>query len=359
MADTRSFLEALAVRTEWVNELLLDPDFLSRVQPAHLQSLVRAYLERGGKRLRPAVLLFACGAVGGQERPVLPAATALELFHTWTLMHDDIIDHDDLRRGGPTGHVRGAQLGAEGFRMGPAEAADYGVSLSLLAGDVQHGLCVRLFLRCEGCAPDLLMRLVGELEYDVVCGLVEGEVLDVQMGKQATHEVSLEDALRMLYLKTGVLYEFAGKAGAMLGLNTGDAAHPQVEAVRRFCAECGLAFQLQDDVLGITGDEAKLGKPVGSDITEGKRTPVLLTAYARADEAQRAALDRTVGNAGATPAQIAATIALIRDLGAVDTVADMAREHVARGLESLRTLPESPYRNWLEGWAAFMVDREF
>jgi geranylgeranyl diphosphate synthase type I len=359
MADTSSFLEALAVRTEWVNDLLLAPEFLSRVQPAHLRSLVQAYLERGGKRLRPAVLLFACGAVGGEERAVLPAAAALELFHTWTLMHDDIIDHDDLRRGGPTGHVRGAQLGAEGFRMGPDEAADYGISLSLLAGDVQHGLCVALFLRCEGCPPNLLMSLVGELEYDVVCGLVEGEVLDVQMGKQAIHEVSLEHALRMLYLKTGVLYEYAGKAGAVLGLGTKEAAHPHVEAVRQFCAECGLAFQLQDDVLGITGDEAKLGKPVGSDITEGKRTPVLLTAYGRANEAQRATLDATVGNMNATAQEVATVIRLIRDLGAVDVVADMARERVARGLESLHTLPQSPYRDWLEGWAAFMVDREF
>lgn len=359
MQDTRSFLEALAVRTDWVNELLLAPQFLDRVKPAHLQALVKAYLERGGKRLRPAVLLFACGAVGGDERAVLPAAAALELFHTWTLMHDDIIDHDELRRGGPTGHVKGAQLGAEGFRMGPDEAADYGISLSLLAGDVQHGLCVALFLQCEGCLPSLLLRLVRELEYDVVCGLVEGEVLDVQMGKQATHQVRLEDALRMLYLKTGVLYEFAGKAGAMLGLGIEDDAHPQVEAIRRFCAECGLAFQLQDDVLGITGDESKLGKPVGSDITEGKRTPVLLTAYARANEAQRAMLDACVGNPNATPEEVAGVIRLIRDLGAVDAVADMARERVARGLESLRALPASPYRNWLEGWAAFMVDREF
>ena len=359
MRGTQSFLEALAVRTRWVDELLLAPEFLNRVRPDHLQALVRAYLERGGKRLRPAVLLFACGAVGGEERAALPAAAALELFHTWTLMHDDIIDHDDMRRGGPTGHVRGAQLGVEGFRMGPEEAADYGLSLSLLAGDVQHGLCVALFLRCQGCAPSLLMRLVSELEYDVVCGLVEGEVLDVQMGKQATADVTLEDALHMLYLKTGVLYEFAGKAGAMLGLGTEDATHPQVEAIRRFCAECGLAFQLQDDVLGITGDEAKLGKPVGSDITEGKRTPVLLTAYARADESQRAALDRVVGNAHATPQDIVAAIRLIRDLGAVEAVAEMARERVARGLQSLRTLPPSPYRDWLEGWAAFMVDREF
>lgn len=359
MSQSPSFLDALAIRTRWVDDILLAPQLLQDIRPPHLAQLVGAYLARGGKRLRPAVLLFACGAVGGQEQDVLAAAAALELFHTWTLMHDDIIDHDDLRRGGPSGHVLGAQLGQADLALNPQEAADYGLSLSMLAGDVQHGLCVSLFLSCPRVPASLLVDLARRLEAKVVAELVEGETLDIQLGRRPVGEVTLDEVLRMMHLKTAVLYEFAGQAGAMLGLRTSDPAHPLVRALGDFCRHCGNAFQLQDDILGIVGDEAKLGKPVGSDIIEGKRTPVLLAAYERADESQRQLLDRVVGNAEATAQQIRAVSELIVALGAVEEVANMARHHVSQASAALEAVPPSQYTEWLRGWADFMVEREF
>ena len=359
MPDRDDFLRALEERTAWVDELLLAPALVEPVRPPHLRELTRAYLSRGGKRLRPAVLLLCCGAVGGDERAVLPAAAALELFHTWTLMHDDIIDHDNLRRGGPTGHVLGAELGTEAFGLDAPEAADYGLSLSLLAGDVQHGLCVAMLLRCRGVPAPLLLRLAAELEARVVCDLVEGEALDIQLGKRPPAEVVLDEALRMMRLKTAVLYEFAGKAGAMLGLRTEDESHPQVAALRDFCRHCGIAFQLQDDILGVTGDEAMLGKPVGSDITEGKRTPILLKTYEAADADTRRLLDQVVGNPAATPEQVRRVTERMVELGAVAAVAALAREHVERASARLDRLPPSRYTSWLAGWAQFMVHREF
>lgn len=359
MPDHTDFLAALSQRTDRVNELLLAPEFLERIRPAHLQELAAAYLQRGGKRLRPAVLLFCCGAVGGAEEDALPAAAAMEIFHTWTLMHDDIIDHDDLRRGGPTGHILGAKLGRSDWALDDADAADYGVSLSILAGDVQHGLCVSMFLRCPNSPAPLLLQLVADLELDMVADLVEGETLDIQMEKRPVAEVSLDEVLRMMYLKTAALYEFCAKAGAMLGLQTQDEGHPLVASLREFCGHCGAAFQLQDDILGITGDERKLGKPVGSDITEGKRTPVLLTAYQTANAAARARLDSVVGNPRATQDEVAEITDLIVGLGAVEAVAKMARRHIEDAMNSLSTIPESEYTKWLAGWAEFMVDREF
>lgn len=359
MPGKEDFLRALEERTAWVDELLLSPALVEHVRPAHLRELTRAYLERGGKRLRPAVLLFCCGAVGGDERAVLPAAAALELFHTWTLMHDDIIDHDDLRRGGPTGHVLGAALGSESFGLDAPEAADYGRSLSLLAGDVQHGLCLAMLLRCDNAPAPLLLRLAAELESRVVCDLVEGEALDIQLGKRPPAQVTLDEALRMMRLKTAVLYEFAGKAGAMLGLRTQDENHPQVAALRDFCRHCGIAFQLQDDILGVTGDEALLGKPVGSDITEGKRTPILLKAYEAADADTRRLLDKVVGNTDASPGQVRQVTQRMVDLGAVAAVATLAREHVERAAACLDSVAPSRYTSWLAGWAQFMVHREF
>lgn len=359
MSDVADFLAALDERSPRVDELLLDPALMNRVAPVHLREVVRAYLARGGKRLRPAVLLLACGAVGGREEDVLPAAAALELFHTWTLIHDDIIDHDDMRRGGPSGHALGAELGARDLGLGGADSLDYGISLAMLAGDVQHGLCVTLFLRTRNVDPALLAQLVADLELNVVCDLVEGETLDVQLEDMPLDEVSLDDVLRMLYLKTGVLYEFAGKAGAMLGLGTMDESHPRVSALREFCANCGIAFQLQDDILGIVGDQQKLGKPVGSDIVEGKRTPVLLKAREAASPADRELLDAVVGNPSAAPEDVARATELMVRLGAVDAVAAMARERIDAAYSALGRLPQSQYTRWLGGWAQYMIERDF
>ncbi len=358
MSETQEFMDALTERTPWVNEWLMAPALIDRVRPDHLRGLARAYLERGGKRLRPAVLMFCCGAVGGSEKDALPAAAALELFHTWTLMHDDIIDHDELRRGGASGHVLGARLGAADMGLTERDAFDYGTALSMLAGDVQHGLCVALFLQTRNADPQLLVQLVGDLELNVVCDLVEGETLDVQLESRPIPDVPLDEVLRMMYLKTGALYEFAGKAGAMLGLNTCDEAHPHVKALREFCADCGIAFQLQDDILGIVADESKLGKPVGSDIVEGKRTPILLKAYEVADATARARLDEVVGNPQATDAQVREITKLLVDLGALSAVEKMAREHIERAYAGLAGLPESQYTRWLNGWAKYMVERE-
>lgn len=358
MAGNREFVAALSERTGWVDEALLAPEALERIRPEHLRELVAAYLRRGGKRLRPAVLLWCCGAVGGNEQDVLPAAAALELFHTWTLMHDDIVDHDELRRGGPTGHVLGAELGRAEWQLGRREAEDYGLSLSMLAGDVQHGLCVWQFLQCKNTPASLLVRLVSDLELNVVADLVEGETLDIQLERRPVGTVTLDEALRMMYLKTGALYEFAGKAGAMLGLKTEDEGHPQVRALREFCRHCGVAFQLQDDILGIVGEEEKLGKPVGSDITEGKRTPVLLKAYELADAGTRARLDEIVGDRAASGERVREVIDAIVGLGAVEAVAEMAQEHVERALGSLGRVASSQYTEWLAGWAKFMVARE-
>lgn len=359
MSDHSGFMAALEERSAWVDQVLLDETVLAQVQPEHLRRLVEAYISRGGKRLRPAVLLFCCGAVGGDERAAVPAAAALELFHTWTLMHDDIIDHDELRRGGPTGHVLGASLAARDWPVDGLQAADYGTSMSILAGDVQHGLCVASFLSCRAASPEVVLKLARDLELEVVCGLVEGEVLDVQMGRRPAAEVTLDEVLRMVRLKTALLYEFAARAGAMLGLNTTDPETPQVRALSTFCRDCGIAFQLQDDILGVVGDAAKLGKPVGSDVREGKRTPIVLAAYEAADEGQRALLDQVLGDAGASDEAVARVTALMVELGAIERVSQMARGLVEQAFAALAELPESCYRQWLAAWADYMIAREF
>jgi len=155
------------------------------------------------------------------------------------------------------------------------------------------------------------------------------------------------------------LYEFAARAGAMLGLNNSDPNHPYVAALSRFASSCGTAFQLQDDVLGLMGKEKQLGKPIGSDVREGKKTTIVYHALKIATDAQRAFLLSVLGDRDASQDDVQKVTDLMVSLGAVQKTADMALEHVNKALPELDVLPDSDYKQLLASWAHFMIDREF
>ncbi len=139
--------DALREREQRVNEYFRQERFREWFKPRDLQDAVFAYVSRSGKRLRPAVLMWACGAVGGDETTALPAACGVEMFHTWTLVHDDLIDQDDLRRGGPTVHKLG-ELAALKLGYAGSKSVEYGRDLAVLTGDSQHGWTISLFCEC-------------------------------------------------------------------------------------------------------------------------------------------------------------------------------------------------------------------
>ena len=145
----------------------------------------------------------------------------------------------------------------------------------------------------------------------------------------------------------------------MVGLNMADPDHPLVDTIASFARDCGTAFQLQDDILGIVGDERTLGKPVGSDIREGKRTTIVLQAYRHADEADKDRLNAVLGNVQASEEEIRRAIQLLRHLGGVDYTANLAKTYVARALDRLDNIPPSKYRDLLHFWADFMIQRTF
>lgn len=362
MITYETFVEALAERKRWVYEYLFAERFRRRFSPQHIHDAIYSYMRAGGKSLRPAVVLFACGAVGGDESKAIPVAAAVEIFHTWTLVHDDVIDRDDRRRGGPTVHEEFRQRALEELAYEPAEAEHYGLSLAILAGDMQQGWAVSILSRlCEesGVDPDVALYLIYDAEWRVLSLLIDGEMRDVQFAKRPLSSVAEEEVLDMLTKKTAILYEYAGKAGAMVGLNSPDEHHPYVQAIAAFAADCGTAFQLQDDILGVVGDEQTLGKPVGSDIREGKRTTIVLHAYRNADETQRRFLGQVLGNPRATSQQIVETARLLRDLGGVEYTANLAKSYVARAQARLDLVPPSCYRDCLAFWADYMIRRTF
>lgn len=357
-----SLLESLREREQKVSAYFMQPRFREWFKPKDLEEAVFAYLQRPGKRLRPAVLLWACGAVGGDEELALPAAAGVELFHTWTLVHDDVIDNDDLRRGGPTVHKLGETFASQKLGYSEEKSREYGRDLAILTGDSQHGWTTSLFCECaklNGLDARVVLEIVYQLESYVVNTLIEGETLDVQYSRTPIEQLTHEDIVHMLWMKTGVLYEFAAQAGAMLGLSTFDASHPYVAALSRFASKCGTAFQLQDDILGLVGQEKELGKPVGSDVREGKKTTIVYFALRSASVDERAFLLSTLGNADASSEDIDKATELMVSLGGVKKTAVLALEHINSAIPELKALPDSSYKELLSEWAKFMIERRF
>ncbi len=230
--------------------------FLEERPYGRLQEAMRYSLLSGGKRVRPVLTLAFCDALGGEWRVALPFACALELVHTYSLIHDDLpcMDDDDLRRGRPTCH-----------RV-------YGETMAVLAGDALQAEAFRL-IAAAGDMSDR-QRADAALVLATACGangMVAGQALDVQGLCRNKSEVELLHSL-----KTGAMI----RAGAELGCVAAGAAPVEREMARRYAAHLGLAFQIRDDMLDVVADQEEFGKPVGSDREEGKTTFVDLLGLA-------------------------------------------------------------------------------
>jgi geranylgeranyl diphosphate synthase type II len=250
-----------------------------------LEEAMRYSLMAGGKRIRPVLALATARALGRPTASVLPLAAALELIHTYSLIHDDLpaMDDDDLRRGRPTCHVR------------------YGEDVAILAGDGLYAEAFRLALQEQAGEPADVLAAVAELaDATGVNGMVGGQYIDVR----ATHDGS-EGGLRRLHeLKTGRL--IGASVECVLLLTGNRDPSPTLSEFRAFAAELGVLFQIVDDILDVTGTDDALGKPQGSDERHGKLTYVtrygLDGARAMATESHRnarAALARATEGAGA------------------------------------------------------------
>jgi geranylgeranyl diphosphate synthase, type II len=222
---------------------------------------MRYSLLAGGKRIRPVLALATAEALGREPDSVLPLGAALEMVHTYSLIHDDLpaMDDDELRRGQPTCHVA------------------FGEDVAILAGDGLFAEALRLALTEQDGEPERVLAAVRELVAAAgVQGMVGGQFLDVAGAGDV-------DLRRLHELKTGAL--IAASVGCVLSL--ADPAGPATMPLRRFAAELGVVFQIVDDILDVTGDEAELGKPRGSDERHGKATYVSVYGLERARELAR------------------------------------------------------------------------
>lgn len=331
--------------------------------PKELMDGTFVYFERGGKRLRPAICRLAAGALGGEEaeRAAAPCALALELYHNWTLVHDDMIDHDDLRRGKKAVH----KLVADDFLSLTEKdvAAEYGFDTALLAGDALHSASVYYLSRLSDSGfvpPEVTLKILSLLEGEYGPRLISGETLDTKngliYGKGQFFDRSEKEILFMMAGKTGALFAISALSGALIGSRSFDEKHEECAALAQFAEKCGIAFQLQDDILGVTSTEEKLGKPIGSDIREGKPTLLLLTAYNNATDGEKDFLRRTVG-ISTDEKDILRAREILLARGA-DEIKSRAEAYLEKAKKCLSILPDSPWKDLLESWRSFMLNRE-
>lgn len=340
-----------------VDRVLENDPFPDRIRPGFLRDAVLAYPSRPGKSLRPALLVWCCELLGGRREQCPRAATAVELYHNWTLIHDDIIDRDDTRRGGPSCH-RLIEQSPELEHAGAATAAEFARNQAMLAGDILHGWSMDCLLRSaqDGVAPGVALALGERMSGTLTPLLASGEALDVLFELDPT--VPADDVLAMLRLKTATLLRFAAEAGASIATGTAGFAEAPVRTAGDFAEAAGMAFQIQDDILGLFGDPERLKKPVASDVRAGKPTLLYLEALARAKADDARELRNALGNESLTPEGTKRVREIVRQSGALEHVRNAAKQYVTRARTVLETFSASPHRERLEAWMTALVDRE-
>lgn len=291
------------------------------IEPAPLREATRWYPDAGGKRLRPLMALLACEAAGGTPRDALPVALAVELVHNFSLVHDDIMDRDDTRRGRPTVHRR------------------WDEATAILAGDVLFARAFEVLARIpDPAAHQQASRLLSV----AIRRLCEGQAMDVLFERQES--VRADDYLRMIHGKTAVLFEAACHGGA---LSSPHRQETHVHALSAYGQAFGMAFQVADDILDVTADSATLGKPWGSDVRAGKRTLLVLATLERAEGQDRAHFLEALGKAHATEAEVRRAVDVMRRCGAL-AHAESVRDAYAREADkALEALPQGEARERL------------
>jgi geranylgeranyl diphosphate synthase, type I len=316
---------------------------------------VLAYPLRGGKMLRPALVLWSCGVFGGEPRLALPVAAAVEVFHNWTLVHDDIIDQDDFRRGAPSVH----RLISDLVKDRTDRADEFGVAIAILAGDVQQAWSNRLVLGAVDVPAPIRLSLLSRLNNYVNPRLISGEALDVEFELRPFADITPDELTTMLRNKTALLLRFSAESGAMIGLRTDDPEEPRVKRLGHLAEAAGLAFQLRDDVLGMFADEKKLGKPVGSDLRRGKRTFLFALGLHRMSDKDRAQFLQYLGNPSLTAVDCAQAGKMLRDCGALAETEKLAQTCLESALVELEELPKNRYHDLLEQWVRFVAARDY
>lgn len=288
-----------------VNKALTDLKFPS--SPAGLYEPIRYTFQGGGKRLRPVLLLAACEAASGTSEQAMNQALGIEMFHNFTLLHDDVMDRADLRRGRPTVHRR------------------WNEATAILSGDAMLTLATMLMTDCQA---DKLKNII-DIFNTTAMEIYHGQQLDMDFEHQKN--VSVDEYMEMIRLKTSVLLGGACKIGAVIG----GADKPVQDSLYEYGVKLGLAFQLRDDYLDTFGDPLTFGKEIGGDIVNNKKTWLLINAGNEAPEA----LEKVINNSPSRGEKIANVTNLFVQLGLPERCLELINKYVADAVEIIRETP--------------------
>jgi len=319
----QSYSEYKRVIDEHLKRALLDGE------PDLLYEPVRYILFAGGKRLRPVLLLLACELLGGNPFTALNAAIAVEIFHNFTLVHDDIMDKADMRRGIETIHKK------------------WDLNTAILSGDVMFAIAYRFLTKLEVKRFNEIVDAFTKAAIEVC----EGQALDLKL--ETSFDVGIDDYIEMISKKTASLIKHSVKIGALIA----DADEGEIQAIESYGLNLGLAFQLQDDLLDVVAGE-DFGKSIGGDIVNGKRTFLLLRALQRAEGKEREILLRVFNRDGVD----SSLVPLVRDIyyyyGVIDETQEMVKLYTDIAINSIRVLPENNAKDMLIWLANKLCERK-
>ena len=299
-------------------------------EPKGLYEPIGYTLASGGKRIRPTLAMIASSLFGGKEEEVLPAALALEVFHNFTLLHDDVMDRAEVRRGRPTVHVK------------------WNDNTAILSGDQ---MLIEAYKLLSKVPADKLPQVLQWFN-TMATGICEGQQYDVDFEQK--NEVSIAEYMKMIELKTSVLLAYALKIGGYIA-----GANPaQLESLYQFGLHIGLAFQIQDDILDVYGNPETFGKAIGGDICCNKKTFLLLTAFEKADPQSKAELQQWLAISNRNQEKIAAITAIYDHLGVRAAGETAMEEHTTLALAQLDTLPQNEATAQLRSLAERLATRK-
>ncbi len=306
--------------------------FLRNGEPEVLYDAVRHLPLAGGKRLRPCLAMVACEAVSGDIKNVIPLTIALELTHNFTLVHDDIMDKSKLRRNMPTVHIK------------------YGEPTAIIAGDL---LFTKAFESIHNLEGDL--SVFKNVEFglvDCVREISEGQQLDMEFEKR--NNVTEDEYIEMILKKTAVFFMYAAEAGAILGGGTKE----QVNALNEYGKNLGLGFQITDDYLDVSSKENVLGKDIGNDIRNGKKTLIAVRCLNSVHGEDKKIFEKIFGNINATDEEIKKVYDLFKKTGSIEYAKEKSIEYCEKAKKVIEILPDSDAKKILLKLAEYSIKRE-
>ena len=320
------------------NEILqLINDYLENLRferkPQSLYEPIKYVLDIGGKRIRPTLMMLAYNLFKDDPESILSSACALETYHNYTLLHDDLMDHADLRRGHLTVHKR------------------WDANTAILSGDTMLVLAFDMMAHCR---PDKLKAIIT-LFTETALEIGEGQQYDMDFENR--NDVSEDEYIEMIRLKTSVLLACANKMGAILA----DADEKDADNLYRFGEKIGLAFQLQDDFLDVYGDTKVFGKNIGGDIVSNKKTYMLINALALADEKQKDTLLKWMDMVDPDPQEkIAAVTEIYNEIGVNNLAMEKIRFFFNEGLKYLEAVSvDNERKREMLAYTKEMMKREY